>query len=119
MNKVFNKVSIEGIVEPGQLYIFDGCRDRGSYLEPIEYLFCVKENNEILLALDMEYSIVLAETCELIEFIGFRKVNRNCHEFKFLGYEKDTGKKAKRTLYLHRILPFNEYLTKMKRLFRQ
>jgi len=106
MNKVFNNVSIEGIVEPGQLYIFDGCRDRGYSPEPIECLFCVKEDKEILLALDMEYSIVLAETCQLMEFLGFRKVNRNCHEFKLLVYEKDTGENIKRTLYLHRILPF-------------
>ncbi len=119
MNNVFNEVSVAGIIEPGQLYIFDDGAHRGWSPEPIEYLFCIREDKEILPALDMVYCIILAEDYELIEFLAARKLNKNCHEFKVLLNEKDSGKKVKRSLYLHRIQTFNEYLARTKRLFRR
>lgn len=65
MNKALIGVSITGIIEPGQLYILGENRDRGWNPEPLDCLFCIREDKEILEALDMDYSIILAETCEL------------------------------------------------------
>lgn len=119
MNKIFNEASVTGIIEPGQLYIFDESANRGWSPGPIEYLFCIKEDKEILMALDMEYSIVLAEYYDLIEFLGIRKINKNCHQFRVLVYDKDSGRKTTSSFYLHRIIPFDECFSKIKRLFRQ
>lgn len=117
MNKVFNGVSVAGIIKPGHLYIFDESANRGWPPEPIEYLYCIREEREILSALDMEFSIVLTEDYELRKFLGIRKVNRNCHEFKMLCYEKYSDREIKYSLYLHRIQTFEECLSKTKKLF--
>lgn len=119
MNKIFNEASVVGIIEPGQLYIFDQRAHRGWSPGPIEYLFCIKEDKEILMALDMEYSIVLAEYYDLIKFLGIRKINKNCHQCKVLVYDKGSGRKTISSFYLHRIMPFDESFKKIKRLFRQ
>jgi hypothetical protein len=119
MNKIFNEASVTGIIEPGQLYIFDQSAHRGWSPGPIEYLFCIKEDKEILMALDMEYSIVLAEYYDLIEFLGVRKISKNCHQFRMLVYDKDSGRKSTSSFYLHRIIPFDESFKKIKRLFKK
>ena len=117
MNKIFNGVSVVGIIEPGQLYIIADSPDRGTSPEPINYLYCIREEREILEAMDMEFCIVQAETYEAKQFLGFRKVNRNCHEFKVLCIEKDGGKKVQMKFYLHRLLSFEENLLAMRKLF--
>jgi len=119
MNKIFKEASVAGIIEPGHLYIFDDCSNRGFSPEPIEYLFSISEDKEILQALDMEFCIVLAEDYEVRDFLGVRKINRNCHEFKVLCYEKKEQREVRLRLYLHRIQSFRECLSKTKRLFRR
>ena len=119
MNKALIGVSITGIIEPGQLYILGENRDRGWNPQPIDCLFCIREDKEILEALDMDYSIILAEKCELKKYLGFKKINRNCYEFKLLVYEKDEGEEVRHSVYLHRILTFSEFLANTRKLFRQ
>lgn len=117
MHKIFRGVSTKGIVEPGHVYILCDCEDRGWPPEPIEYLYVIKEEREILLALDMELCIVMAESYEAREFLGIRKVNDDCHEFNMLCYEKDSGEEVKYTLYLQRIQSFEESLAQVKDIF--
>lgn len=117
MNKIFDGVSVAGIIKPGNIYIFCDNQDRGADPEPIEYLYVIKDDKEILQALDMELCIVMARHFEPIKFLRTRKVNKDCHEFSVLCYEKDSKEEVKYTLYLHRIQSFEEALTQVENIF--
>src|SRR5690348_5003298 len=53
MNKVFDGASVAGIVNPGDIYIFCDDQERGSAPGPLEYLYIIRDEKEILRALDM------------------------------------------------------------------
>jgi hypothetical protein len=120
MNKIFEGVSVAGIIKRGHAYIFDDCVNRGYDAGPIEYLYVIREEEEILPALDMEYFIFMAEFCEITQFIGIRKIDEDCHEFELLGYNKgELEEEVKFTFYLHRLKTFEEHLSEVKDLFEE
>jgi len=118
MNKIFDEVSVAGIVSPGDIYIFCDDQERGSAPGPLEYLYIIRNEKEILRALDMELCIVMAEYFEPIKFLGVRKVNASCHEFNMLCYDRKSNEELKYTLYLQRIQSFEESLIQVKKIFR-
>ncbi|MDO6431542.1 hypothetical protein Q4E93_13135 [Flavitalea sp. BT771] len=118
MNKIFDGVSVAGLINPGHLYILDASGNREGFPKSIAYMYCIREEKEILPALDMEFSIILAEEYELKKFLGIRKISNDCYVFEVLCYEKQLKEKFKRLLYLHRIQSFEEYLAKMKKLYK-
>jgi hypothetical protein len=117
MNKIFNGVAVTGIINPGSVYIFEECRSREYDCVPLDCLYCIRHEEEILPALDMKLCIIDGDECDLIKFFGIRRLNKNCHEFKVLMYDSDLGKKVSRSFYLQRVQTFGEYLIKMKKLY--
>ena len=117
MNKIFEGVSVAGIVIPGNIYLFCDHHDRAGTPEPIEYLYIIKDEVEILRALDMELCIVMAESFDPIKFGGIHKISDDCHAFSMLCYEKDTTEEVKYTLYLHRIQSFEQALRQVENIF--
>jgi hypothetical protein len=65
----------------------------------------------------MEVCIMMAEYCELISFAGITKISDDCHEFKMFIYDKEEGGEREFSLYLHRIVTFEEKLRERKNLF--
>ena len=106
MHKSFEGISLSGIVKPGEIYIFCDNRDKGWQPEPLNLLYTIRSDAEILPALDMEMK-VLADIYLFKKYLGFQKISEDCHEFRMLCND-DEGIKTKFSLYLHRIFSFEE-----------
>ena len=117
MNQVFSSISVSGIVKPGQVYILYENESRGYSPEPIEFLYTIRSDEEILRALDMEVCVVGAENWELRKFLGAREISGDCYELKFMVYVKDEECEKEQSMYLHRVLSFEEQLREMLELF--
>ncbi len=117
MNSKFDGVSTAGIIKPGDLYIIYEQADRGWDPGPIEFIYAIRKDEDILAALDMELSIVMAEYYELKRFVGVTKISDDCHEFRMFIHDKEDDKDREWSLYLHRITPFEEKLEETKKRF--
>ena len=114
MNKIFNDVSVAGILVPGQVYILSESQSSLAPLESIEELFVIKREAEILISLDMMYGQMFAEDYELVEFLGIRKINDDCHEFRILCWDRKFKKNVERSQYVNRIRSFEEFVFEME-----
>jgi hypothetical protein len=108
MHKSFEGVSVSGIVKPGEIYIFCDNLERGWQPEPLDFLYTIRSEAEILPALDMEMKI-LSDTYVLKKYLRFKKISDDCHEFRMLCYDEE-GIKVFFSLYLQRIFSFEEKL---------
>jgi hypothetical protein len=108
MNKLFKDVSVTGIIEGDNIYILHDWSDRSSKPEPIEYLFTIRHEAEILPALDMAICTELAEDYELREFLGWEKFSKDCYVFKMRCLDKQEDVEVEYSLYLHRIMSLAE-----------
>jgi hypothetical protein len=108
MHKSFEGVSVSGIVKPGEIYIFCDNLERGWQPEPLDYIYTIKSEAEILPALDMEMKI-LADTYVLKKYLRSRKISDDCHQVKMLCYDEE-GIEFVFSLYLQRIISFEEKL---------
>jgi hypothetical protein len=117
MHTVFQSLSVAGVIEPGQVYILCCESHKGLPAEPIELTFTIRSEHEILEALDMEMSIVLADWIELRKFLSIQKVCDDCHEFRMLCYDKESEHRIVFSLYLHRLRSFAEELDRIRELF--
>ena len=117
MNKIFNDVSVAGILAPGQLYVLSEAPRDSLYPEPIEELFIIKNETEILIALDRIFGQMFADEYELVEFLGIRKVSDDCHEFKILGCLKKSEKNIMLSRYLNRVRSFEEFESEIERYY--
>jgi len=115
MNKIFNDVSVAGILVPGQVYVLSESQPDWIPTGPIEELFVIKSEAEILIALDMIYGQMFAEDYDLVEFSGIRKINDDCHEFRILCYDRKFEENVEFSQYVNRIRSFEEFGSQMKR----
>lgn len=117
MHKIFEDVSVTGIIMPGHLYIIEECSNRGFPADLIDYLYLISEEKHIMRAMDMEFKIICEDEYELVKFLGIRKRNQNCHEFKVLCCSIKEKKKITKSMYLHRIESFEERLIRTNKIF--
>jgi hypothetical protein len=108
MNKLFDGVSVVGIVVPGEAYIFSEKASPAWDPGPISYLYVIKKDEEILPALEMEFCTVLAEMFEIRKFSGMRRVTDDCYEFRTRCFEREVKEEQDCCLYLHRLRTFKE-----------
>ena len=110
MNELFDRLSVVGIVVPGETYIFSEMANRGGDPGPISYLYVIRKDEEILPALEMEYCTVLADMFEIRRFLGMRKLTDDCYEFRTRCFEKEAKEEQDCCQYLHRVRTFKERL---------
>jgi len=108
MHKSFEGVTLSGIVKPGETYVLCENLDSTWQVESLDYLYTIRSEAEILVALDMEMTII-SEIFQLIKYLGFRRVSEDCHEFRMLCYDEE-GTEMIFSLYLHRITTLEEKL---------
>ncbi|HEY4206895.1 MAG TPA: hypothetical protein VGM31_08785 [Puia sp.] len=90
MIKNLNNLLLDGIIVPGEMYILSECERDWDVLS-IEELCLIKEEHEIVEALEMEFLLVAAGEYDRIKFLMVRKIDKNSHEFLFECIEKATG----------------------------
>ena len=117
MNKLFDCVSIVGIVVPGETYIFSEQASPGWDPGPISFLYVIQKDEEILQALEMEFCTVLADMYEVRKFKGIRKRSGDCYEFRCRCFERELKQEEDCCLYLHRVRTFKERLEEVNTLF--
>jgi len=109
MHKLFQGLSVSGIVRPGHIYLFCDNLERGWHPEAVDFLYTIRSDDEVLPALDMELKI-LSDIYELKKYFGFTKISDDCYQFSMLCYERELGSKNRFSLYLQRIVSFEEKL---------
>ena len=117
MNKLFDGVSVVGIVVPGETYIFSENASPGGDPGPISYLYVIRKDEEILQALEMEYCTVLADMYEVKKFLGIRRLKEDCYEFRTRCFEKELEEEQDCCLFLHRVRTFKERLEEVNTLY--
>jgi hypothetical protein len=117
MHPALEGVSVAGLIKPGQVYILVEQSNSGFPAESIDSTYIVRTEREILEALDMQMSIVLADWYELRRFVGIRKICDDCHEFRMICYDMDMKERTIFSFYLHRLRSFSEELKRARELF--
>ena len=106
MNSILKDISVANIVTPGDIYILIVHKSNGP--DTMEYMYCIKSDDEIIPAIDMEISCYT--DYNLKKFIAWERITPSCIEFKFFSYDKEEKKNVKHALYLHRINTLEEAL---------
>jgi hypothetical protein len=109
MNKAFDGVSISGVAKSGQAYIWSDHADRDRFPDPIRYLYAMRTDDEILLAIELEMTL-LDDIHEVRKFLGHRRISDDCYQFNLICYDKEDDREIEFSLYLHRLMSFQEKL---------
>jgi hypothetical protein len=117
MNKLFDCVSVVGIVVPGEIYIFSEKASPGWDPGPINYLYVIQKDEEVLPALEMEFCTVLAGIYEVKKFLGMRRLTDDCYEFRTRCLEREVQEEEDCCLYLHRLRTFKERFDEVNTLY--
>src|SRR5882724_978329 len=105
MGKSFKSIPEAGIFKPGDLYIFYEDKDPGYDPGPIEFMYFIRSEDEIMPALRMEIEQVL--WFRLKNFLGCTKISDTCYELKMECYDPEEGD-IQYSLFLHRIKTVQE-----------
>ena len=110
MNKLFDGVVVTGIVIPGETYIFSESASPEYDPGPLNLLYVIRKDEEILQAVEMEFCVVLTDMYELRKFSGIRRLSADCYELRCSCFEKQLKQVETVRLYLHRVRTFKERL---------
>jgi hypothetical protein len=114
MNKLFDGIVVTGIVIPGETYIFSESASPAYDPGPLNLLYVIRKDEEILQAVEMEFCTVLTEMYDLRKFLGIRRLSDDCYEFRCRCFEKQLKQLENVCLYLHRVRTFKERLEEVK-----
>lgn len=103
MNNVPEVIANAGIFKPGDIYVFSE-DDRGYGLDVVDYVYIVKNEEDILLGLEFDIGYLAEE--ELLEIMSCERVNDN--SFKLELSVRVEGEEELQTLYLHRLVTIQE-----------
>ena len=53
MRNAFRGISVSGIIKPGNIYIFESRQNREWDAGPIEYMYIIRQEEEILAAIEL------------------------------------------------------------------
>jgi hypothetical protein len=117
MNKVFEGVVISGVIKPGEVYIISE-GDRDSRADGISVLYTIREDSEIIPALDMETRMVCGDIYEVLEFLGIHKISEDSYQVALICKDIEDNRTFMQGFYIHRILSFHERLTEARECYR-
>jgi hypothetical protein len=118
MKIIIDRAAFEGVIKPGDVFILNEEPDgEGEDCRPIEELYWIRNADEIIGAIEMEFGIYLAEDYEFRKLNGVRKVGESCYKLELVCYDREEEKEEPYTLFLHRINSFGEMLVKAKEMF--
>src|ERR1700753_4060584 len=107
MDKIFDEVTIDGIVKPGQIYITSPY-DRGFPPKEASAIYAITSDEEALIALDIDLRYRCGNDDEPICYLGMEVVSEDSYLFKIKCKEKEGGDESVVYLYLHRLMTVKE-----------
>jgi hypothetical protein len=110
MNQELAKISVKGLVKPGCMYTFLAEKENGWDPGPIDQLYVITREEEIVPALEMELCLILGECYELRKFIKWSQILEDCYEFRFRCWDKAANEEIGYSLFLYRLSSFSEKL---------
>jgi hypothetical protein len=110
MHPVLASIPVTGIILSGHFYVFCAEKDPGWDPGPIDQLYVITREEDILPALELELCMILAECYELRQFIRCAEILDGCHEFRFHCWDKAANKEIGYSLFLHRLPTLAEKL---------
>ena len=117
MNAILASIPVTGIIRPGQAYILNSCDDHGMDHGPIDTMYIIARDEDIISALELEWCLVLPEMFQLTAFVRCAEVAEDVYEFRFrcihVAYNMEIGY----SLYLHRIMTFQEQVKWAREVF--
>jgi hypothetical protein len=111
MHEVLKHIPISGIIAPGETYIFSAEKEYGWDPGPVDHMYVITRDEEILPALDMELCLILRDCYELRKFIRWAEVLEGCYEFRFRCFDKAANKEIGYSLFLQRLATFADKLS--------
>ena len=108
MHPVIAAIPAMHILQPGGMYIISP--EKGNIWDriPIDWLYVITRDEEILPALHMEMCVFVAELYELKGFVKWSEVLVDCYEFRFRCLDKAANREIGYSLFLHRLQTFKE-----------
>ena len=116
MHPILETIQISGIITPGDTYIFSAEKELGWDPGPVDHMYVLTRDEEILPALEMELCIILGECYELKKFIRWSQILEGCYEFRFQCIDKAANKAIGYSLFLYRLSTVSEKLAWAKTL---
>ena len=110
MHPIFQNIQISGLISPGETYLFSAEKEQGWDPGPIDQMYILNRDEDILPALEMELCIILGNCYELKKFIKWSEILDGCYEFRFLCFDKEELTETAYSLFLHRLSSFSEKL---------
>lgn len=118
MKPVFKDLSFADIFEPGQCYLLIEESSRDADLVPLEHIYVIQKEEQIVEALEIEMNIILlAMAYEVLAFAGVKRKTKDCHEFKMFCYDRKKQKTCYYRLYLQRLRSVEEEREKAEESF--
>jgi hypothetical protein len=115
MHQVLENISLSGIIAPGDVYILSAEKYQGWDPGPIDEMYILTHDEDLLPAFEMELCIFLADLYEPRKLIKWGEILDGCYEFRFLCYDKTDEKEIGYSLFLHRLPTFSEKLACVKK----
>jgi len=94
MDFLLRGLSFDGIVTPGEVYIFTEKKDRSYDIEPLTITYVIRADHEIAPALKMEMFDIMDEIYEFIRFLGYEQMADDCYRFRMLCYKLPDRKRC-------------------------
>jgi hypothetical protein len=110
MHPVLASIPVTAIIQPGHIYVFCAEKERGWDPGPIDQLYVITRDEDILPALEMELCMILADWYELRHFVRCKEVLDDCYEFRFCCLDIAANKEIGYSLFLHRLSSLSEKL---------
>ena len=118
MNKnVFADLSVAGFLREGETYYLSEWTDNQGP-DPIEYLYVIRTEEELGKAVIMEFTLLASKDWEIRKFVGVRKIKDDSYEFISLMYDIDRDCEFERSIYLYRLMSFEEKRKDMMELYK-
>ena len=109
MHQFLNGVPTDGILAPGEVYIFTECESRACHIDPLHFSYVIKSEREVLPALEVELTS-LEDYYDFKDYTGCKRISDDCYVFRFQCLEKPDMKKKVYALYLHRMMSLQDVL---------
>lgn len=110
MHPILQNIHITGIIAPGDTYIFSAEKEAGWDPGPLDQLYVLTRDEDIVPALEMELCLILGNCYELRRFIRCAQILDGCYEFRFQCFDKEEERETTYSLFLYRLASFREKL---------
>jgi hypothetical protein len=116
MHPNLNGITTEGLIRPDETYIITEFEERGHLVDPLDIMYIIKSEDEIVPALEMQMFIILKSFYDFKAYLGCEKMSDDCYAFKMQCVDKADEEDCICYLYLHRLTTFKERLQNLNQL---